>query len=56
MGEYTAILTIIDIRNGETVATLDDIEIEQDAIAEESVEDIQEFVSVSINKYEDYGI
>lgn len=58
MGEYTAELTIYDERNGEIVGILKDIEIEQDAIAEEYLEDMEEFISVSINKYEetDYAV
>lgn len=55
MGDYSVEVTIYDVRNGEIVAALSNIEVEQDGLSEEAIEEIEEFMSVSINKYEEEG-
>lgn len=55
MGDYSVEVTIYDVRNGEIVKTLSNIEVEQDGLSEEAIEEIEEFMSMAINRYEEDG-
>lgn len=53
MREYKGYFTIIDDRNGEIVGELKDIEINEDSLPEEGIEQLEEFIGLSINQYEE---
>lgn len=53
MGDYKGYFTIVDERNGEVVGELKDIEIEDCSLTEEGMEQIEDFISMSIDKYKE---
>lgn len=53
MGDYMGYFTIIDVRNGEVVNELRDIEIEDCSLSEDGIERLEDFISVEIEKYEE---